>query len=214
MKQLKKPKIFVAKSLVLFIILFCMSFAIQYSNAQSDAEELLKNIQDKFDSITDLSAQIAHSVNGNVNLKGKVFYKKDNRLRFEFENMLIISDGETSWNYNQKDNKVIITNYESEGNKILSIRQIIYEYPDDCELTTYEFESKKILQLIPKDNTFSFNSIKLFIDDDNLITKVLLDDPATGKIQIDLTNYQLNKNLPDSYFSFSPPEGSQILDLR
>jgi outer membrane lipoprotein carrier protein len=214
MKQLKKPKIFVAKSLVPFIILFCMSFAIQYSNAQSDAEELLKNIQDKFDSITDLSAQIAHSVNGNVNLKGKVFYKKDNRLRFEFENMLIISDGETSWNYNKKQNKVIITNYENEGNKILSIRQIIYDYPEDCELNTFESEGKKILELIPQDDTFSFNSVKLFIDSENLITKVLVDDPATGKIQIDLTNYQLNKNLPDSYFSFSPPEGSQILDLR
>ncbi len=60
----------------------------------------------------------------------------------------------------------------------------------------------------------SFTSIKLFIDGDNLITKALIDDPATGEIQIELSDYQLNKNLPDSFFQFSPPEGSQVIDLR
>jgi outer membrane lipoprotein-sorting protein len=42
----------------------------------------------------------------------------------------------------------------------------------------------------------------------------LIDDPATGKIEIVLSKYQLNKNLPDSFFQFSPPEGSQVIDLR
>ena len=188
--------------------------SISHSLAQENANAVLKNIQDKFNSISDLSAQITQSVNDKVNLRGKVFYKKDNCLRFEFDNMLIISDGETSWNYNKKQDKVIITDYENEGNKILSIRQIIFEYPEDCELNTFESEGKKALELIPKDDTFSFNSVKLFIDTENLITKVLVDDPATGTIQIDLSNYQLNKSLPDSHFQFSPPEGSQVLDLR
>jgi outer membrane lipoprotein carrier protein len=202
---------------VIFIML-CSLITVQFSEAQTNNQEnanaVLKNIQDKFNSITDLSAQITQSVNDKVNLKGKVFYKKDNCLRFEFDNMLIISDGETSWNYNKKQDKVIITDYDTEGNKILSIRQIIFEYPVDCELNTFEFEGNKVLELIPKDDTFSFNSVKLFIDSEYLITKVLVDDPATGTIQIDLSSYQLNKNLPDSHFQFSPPEGSQVLDLR
>ena len=206
-----KENIMIARMIYLLIFILIYN---NHSIAQENASVLLKNIQDKFDSINDLSAQITQSVNGQVNLKGKVYYKKENHLRFEFKNILIVSDGETSWNYNEKQNKVIITNYENEGNKILSIRQIIYEYPDDCELSTYELEGYKVLQLIPKDNTFSFNSIKLFIDEDNLITKALIDDPAAGSIQLDLSNYQINKNLEDSYFSFSPPEGSQIIDLR
>ena len=198
---------------MIYLLIFIL-ISINHSIAQENASVLLKSIQDKFDSINDLSAQITQSVNGKVNLKGKVYYKKENHLRFEFKNVLIVSDGETSWNYNKKQNKVIITDYENEGNKILSIRQMIYEYPEDCELSTYELEGNKVLQLIPKDNTFSFNSIKLFINDDNLITQAWIYDPAAGSIQLDLSNYQLNKNLEDSYFTFSPPEGSQILDLR
>ena len=182
--------------------------------AQDDAKILLKNIQDKFNSINDLSAEITQLVNNKVTLKGKVYYKKEDHLRFEFNNSLIVSDGETSWNYNEKQNKVIITNYDTEGDKILSIRQIIYEYPDKCELSTYELEGEKILQLIPTDNSLSFSSVKLYITDDNLISKVLIDDPATGLIQLDLSDYKINKNLPDSLFIFSPPEGSQVLDLR
>jgi outer membrane lipoprotein carrier protein len=198
---------------IILASIFILTF-ISSGIAQENANTVLKNIQDKFDSINDLSAQLIQSINQKVNLKGKVFYKKENRLRFEFDNVLIISDGETSWNYNKKQDKVIITDYENQGNKILSIRQIIFEYPEDCELNTYEFEGKKVLELIPKDNTFSFSSVKLIIDSENLITKVLVDDPATGKIQIDLSDYQLNKNLPESYFSFTPSEGSQVLDLR
>lgn len=198
---------------IIFASIFILA-SFSSSIAQENANTVLKNIQDKFDSINDLSAQLTQSINQKVNLKGKVFYKKENNLRFEFDNVLIISDGETSWNYNKKQDKVIITNYENEGNKILSIRQIIFEYPEDCELNTYEYEGKKVLELIPKDDTFSFSSVKLFIDSENLITKVLVDDPATGKIQIDLSDYQLNKNLPESYFSFTPSEGSQVLDLR
>ena len=201
------------KAIILFIIGYIF-FAINYSIAQTVAEEMLTNIQNKFLSINDLSAQLTQSINGKVNLKGKVFYKKENHVRFEFNNALIISEGETSWNYNEKQNKVVITDYESEGGKILSIRQLIFDYPENCELKVFETGGKNNLELIPKDDTFSFNSIKIYTDSDNLITKILVDDPATGNIQIDLTNIELNKNLPDSYFQFSPPEGSQVIDLR
>jgi outer membrane lipoprotein-sorting protein len=196
--------------LSILFILFSVSFII----AQENASVLLKNIQDKFNSITDLSAQINQSVNDKVNLKGKVFYKKENHLRFEFENALIISDGETSWNYNKKQDKVIITDFDTEGNKILSIRELIFEYPENCKMNAFESESSKVLELIPLEDTFSFKSVKLFIDSEYLITKVLVDDPATGNIQLELSTYKINQNLPDSYFQFSPTEGSQVIDLR
>jgi len=201
------------RSKIIFIYLISL-LILNTSFGQDNANDVLQNIQDKFDTINDLSADLTQSVNGNVNLKGKVYYKKENKLRFEFKNILIVSDGESAWNYNQKDNKVVITDYESEGNKILSLRQIVYEYPDDCEMSTYESEGQRVLELIPKDDTFSFNSIKLYLSNDYMITKALIDDPASGKIELDLSDYQLNKNIPDNFFQFSPPEGSKVIDLR
>jgi outer membrane lipoprotein-sorting protein len=182
--------------------------------AQLDANEKLLELQSKFDSIQDLSADLTQSIAGKTNLNGKIFYKKENKLRFEFKKILVVSDGETSWNYNMRDNKVIITNYETEGTNILSINQLIYEYPEECDISAYEFEGQTVFEFIPNTSTFNFSSIKLWVDDDNLVTRALFEDPATGLVQVDLSNYLLNSNLPDSYFLFTPPAGSEIIDLR
>ena len=77
--------------------------------AQS-AESVLKSLQNKFDSISDLSADVNQKSNGKSSLSGKLFFKKENKLRMEFGNQTIIADGTTSWNYNKKDKKVIISN--------------------------------------------------------------------------------------------------------
>jgi outer membrane lipoprotein-sorting protein len=113
-----------------------------------------------------------------------------------------------------RDNKVIITNYETEGTNILSIEQLIYEFPEECDVSAYDFEGKTILELAPNTSTLNFSSVKLWIDDNNLVTRALFEDPATGFVQIDLSNYKLNNNLPDSHFSFTPPAESEIIDLR
>ena len=81
-------------------------------------------------------------------------------------------------------------------------------------MSTFESDSLTVLRLIPKDATFHFNSIELFITKDYLINKAVIDDPAAGNLGVHLSNYQLNKNLSDSLFEFSPPEGSEIIDLR
>ena len=108
----------------------------------------------------------------------------------------------------------MISDYESEGNKILSIRQIIYEYPEDCEMSTYELNNQTVLELIPKDDTFQFKSIKLFLSKDYLINEAIIDDPAAGEVEINISDYKLNNNLTEALFQFTPSEGSEIIDLR
>jgi len=198
---------------IIIVCLFSVLF-VNKSFAQDKAQDVLDKLQKKFSSINDLTANLSQSVNGNLNLKGMVYYKKENNLRFEFKNILLISDGVTYWSYNQKDNKVVISDYESEGNKILSIRQIIYEYPEDCEMTTYELNNQTVLELIPKDDTFQFKSIKLFLNKDYLINEAIIDDPAAGEVEINISDYKLNNNLSEALFVFTPPEGSEIIDLR
>jgi outer membrane lipoprotein-sorting protein len=183
-------------------------------SAQPDANQTLSELQSKFDSIEDLTADIIQSVGGKTNLNGKIFYMKENKLRFEFDNILIVSDGETSWNYNKKEKKVIITNYETEGTNILSIEELIYDYPEECEINAYEFEDQTVLEFVPDNSTLNFSSIKLWINSENLVTRALFEDPATDLIQIDLSGYKINSALPESYFSFTPPAASEIIDLR
>jgi len=197
-------------ALFLLIFLFGTNLVI----GQNDPNQILEAVQEKFNALTDLSANLTQSVNGSVNLQGKIYYKKEDKIRFELTNILIVSDGETNWNYNKKENKVIISNYDDEEVGLLSIDHIILNYPEECELSTYMFEDQVVLQLVPQTSTLNFNSVKLWITDDNLISRVLVDDPATGLVQIDLINYSIDINLPDSKFAFTPLEGSKVIDLR
>jgi outer membrane lipoprotein carrier protein len=205
-------KIYKTNIIVFSLLVFLCSSKLV--TAQNDPGELMQSVQEKFNALTDLSANFTQSVNGSTNLTGKVYYKKNDKIRFELTKMLIVSDGETNWNYNKKENKVIISSYDEEDAGLLSIERIIFEYPEECELSTYVVEDQEVLMLMPQTSTFNFNSVKLWINDDNLISRVLIDDPAAGLVQIDLTNYSVDKNLPDSKFTFTPPEGSKVIDLR
>ena len=50
--------------------------SMSYSIAQENANEVLKNIQEKFNSINDLTAELTQSVNGKVILKAKFTLKR------------------------------------------------------------------------------------------------------------------------------------------
>ena len=82
------------------LILMILSFAfIVPGYSQGKAEDVLKALQDKFNSINDLQADISQSTDGKQNLIGKLLYKKENKLRFELKNHLIISNGTTSYHF-------------------------------------------------------------------------------------------------------------------
>ena len=182
--------------------------------SQGKAEDVLKALQDKFNSINDLQADISQSTDGKQNLIGKLLYKKENKLRFELKNHLIISNGTTSWNYSKKENKVIISSVDEESEGIFSVKKLIYEYPSQCELSLEDEGGQKILTLVPSSTSLSFNYLKLYVNSDNLISEVLLSEGAGSLSLVNISDYVLNKNIPDSKFSFTSPEGCKVIDLR
>lgn len=197
------------KTILSLIILF-------YSTASfaQSAESVLKSLQSKFDSITDLSADVTQKSNGKSSLSGKLFFKKDNNLRLELGNQTIIADGTTSWNYNKKDKKVIISNYDENGAGLLSINYLVYDYPKDCDLSLSSEGSKTVLILKPKSKKNSLGEVKLVISKDKLIEKTFITNQSAGTMEVNFSNYKLNQNLSDSKFTFTAPEGTTVVDIR
>jgi outer membrane lipoprotein-sorting protein len=178
------------------------------------SESVLKALQNKFDSINDLTTDVAQKSNGKLNLSGKMYFKKDNNLRVELGNQTIVADGKTSWNYNKKDKKVIISDYDEAGSGLLSINYLVYQYPTECDLSLSSEGSKQILILKPKSNKNNLGEVNLYITKENLIDKAVISNTASGTMEIAFSNYKLNQNLSDSKFSFTAPEGTTVVDLR
>jgi outer membrane lipoprotein-sorting protein len=70
------------------------------------------------------------------------------------------------------------------------------------------------LILIPNSYKVNFDKIEIWLSDDNLMAKVRVTDASMGTTEVIFSNYRLNQDLSLSEFSFIPPKGSKIIDLR
>jgi chaperone LolA len=194
------------------LIIYSMLFIIFGSIPAAAQQELLGKVQDKFNSAATIVADISQN-SGNSVLKGKIFLKKENKLRLEFKNITIISDGSTIWNYNKKENKVIINNFDENAPSAFSFNKIINQYPEMSDVS-YADGKKDVLLIKPdKDSGLNFQSVRLWVNNDNLVEKVRIEQGG-NPMEISVSNYSLNQEIADSRFTFTPPQDSQIIDLR
>lgn len=195
------------------IFIYFLVFSISAIHSQDYGEQYLKALQTKFNSIQDFTADINQFINGKSAISGKLFFKKANNFRAEFENTLLISDGVTAWNHNKKENKVIITDYE-EDESLFSINFLIYQFPSQSDLYGEQEGNFRKLVLTPKSKSSNLGQVTLWINNNDLIEKINTNDPASGLIEINFKNIKINQNLPSSNFQYIPPQGSRIIDLR
>jgi outer membrane lipoprotein carrier protein len=190
-------------------ILFISPFA-----SANNGDVLLKKVQDKYSSILSFSADFMQYSPNNKKITGKFYYKKENNIKIETGNSTIISNGSTNWNYNKKQNKVIITGYDDSDASMFSFKKMIFDFPSSSKVKT-DGNDSNVLMLIPDENSdLNFAQAKLWINNDNLIKKIEITGKNDSQIIIELSNYKLNQNFSDSQFSFTPPEGSRVIDLR
>lgn len=193
----------------LFVLLICL-FNVLYAQ---DANSILKDIQKRFGKIQDLSADVIQN-----STKSKFFYQKENKYRIETTNNIIISDGNSIWNYNKKNNKVVISRPE-DTEMTYTINNLVYSFPEQSKLI---FEGKEkigaeeynILSMTPAGSSSNYKKIKIWADKTNMIRKVNVSDAAGNNLIFEFTNIKINSNIPDSRFSFEPAKGSEIIDLR
>lgn len=184
-------------------------------NFDDASEKLLKNLQNKYEKVKDLSADFKQSTNGKAILNGKFFFKKEDKLRIEFKSSTLISDGATNWSYNQKENKVIISKNDENNASPFSLRKVLFDYPKECVVASEMDNGTELLVLTPnKDSSIGYSLIKIWINNENLINRIVLKDKADNLIQIDFSKYKVNQKISDSKFNFTPPEGSKVIDLR
>jgi outer membrane lipoprotein carrier protein len=211
-KTSETPKVFTnfRNLLLFFILIFVISCL-----AQEKGKDFLEIVQKKYKSINDLSADFKQSLNGKTNLNGKIFISQGNKLRLELKNSTIISDGTIFWNYNKGQKKVVINNVSVSDPSSFSIDKFIYDYPSKSIVTLEKEDNLDVLILVPrKDNDMNFKKTKIWINRDNLIMRVSIENLSGTMTTLQFLNYKLNQNLPESKFTFSPPEGTNIIDLR
>jgi chaperone LolA len=200
--------------LILLLIIYSTSFA-------QDAQEIIKNVQSKYENISDAKATFTQTLKGSGgkanSSSGVIYIKKDNKYRIEAGGQIIITDGQTSWSYSPRRKQVVIDTYKEAGNSF-SPNKFLFNYPENF-YSDLEGEENVggidcyVIKLTPR-TAGSVKSAKIWIDkNEDLIRKInIVTTESTNTYS--LKDISLDAGLSSSKFSFSPPDGVEIIDLR
>lgn len=211
-------KFFLSKLLI--IAVFLLNFSLQ---AQDDitAQDVIQNVQNAYKDISDAKASFSQTVKFNKSKaqssSGTLYIKKENKYRIETGSQTIVTDGSTSWSYTPSKKQVVIDYYKETGNTF-SPNKYLFQYPENfySDLTGTEKLNGKdvyVLSLKPRESGY-VKSAKLWVGKDDWIIKkiYILTDESSSTYSI--KNIQTNVGVANSKFTFSPPEGTEVIDMR
>ena len=196
------------------IKLLLLNLVLFFSLQVSDGSDLLEQLQDKYNTVNDFTSSFKQVSESGQSSRGKFYYKTGDKFRIELNSRVMLSDGESVWNYSKKRNKVIITPID-DNTTSFSINDYVFKYPKQCTVKQLENENgKRILWLKPNTHDLNFKEAKLVIGADNLIDELKLTDLMDNNYHVYLSDTKVNQNLSDKLFTFEKMEGTQVIDLR
>jgi outer membrane lipoprotein carrier protein len=185
------------------------------------AQDVIQNVQSAYKDISDAKASFSQTVKFNKSKaqtsSGTLYIKKENKYRIETGSQTIVTDGSTSWSYTPGKKQVVIDNYKETGNTF-SPNKYLFQYPENfySDLTGTEKISGTdvyVLSLKPRESGY-VKSAKLWVGKDDWMIKkiVVVTEESTSTYSV--KNIQTNTGLSNSKFTFSPPEGTEVIDMR
>ena len=191
---------------------FVLTIILVFTGAFSARGQVIKSIQKKFNSLTDISATYSQYNGSKLIVTGTFSYKMVEKVRLSFGNNMIVSDGVTNWNIDKKQKKVIISKFDKKSVSILSVNHLINVVPGDCDIV--ESQKDKVVMTPKKGKMLGFRSVEITKDSRDLISSIKIEDNAKNIMKIDFSGYLLNKSLPDADFSYKPTGDYKVVDLR
>lgn len=195
------------KNVIIFLIILCS----QLLFAQEEAGNLLEELQNKFDTIETLQVSISQN---NGTHSGTYYFKYEKSARLEMKPHTIVTDGVTTWSYNESTNKLVINDFDDSEPSVLTLNKFVFDYPAECELSI-EDGTTNVLHCKPKNPyALNFNEVVFTVTEDYVIKQLKITDLNGETVSFSLGNYKINKDINDAKFSFSPDESMKVVDLR
>lgn len=206
------------KKVLYLLVITAISMQLLYS--QTEKDDIYKALSAKYGNLKTINLFFKSAEDGKV--QGSLTAKKGNKYIIKAQNRVITCNGKTIWNYTPKDNKVVLSSYESGQGNELSIETFFFNFIKEFKPVslTKERNSKGIvvyvLTLEPDKSKSSLNikKVKIWVEEaKNTITKVQsIDDQGTNTYII--SKIFTNKNIPDKTFDFKNPKDVNVIDLR
>jgi len=208
----------------IIITVFAFFVANKITFAQGDnitAQDIIQNVQNTYKDIDDAKASFSQTVKYNGSKSqtssGTLYIKKENKYRIETSSQILVTDGTTSWSYSPGKKQVVIDNYKETGNTF-SPNKYLFQYPENfySDLSGTETMGGKdvyVLKLKPREGGI-VKSASLWVGKDDWLIKKIYIQTEESTTTFNVKNIQINPGLSNSKFTFTPPEGVEVIDMR
>ena len=226
--------IFVLYAFVLLGVLLSLSFegmqdvraASQQNNLTVD--QILENIENKYTNSKFTADFIQRSTIKAMNITdtatGKVYIKYPGMMRWEYEKperQIIITDADKLWIYRPEDNQVMTGKAptffrDGKGASFLSdIRMVRKKFDISLESNKpAESDLFYYLKLIPREKTLDISEIRLMVSRKTFnVLQVMTLNFYGDETRIDLVNFAFGADIDDSLFSFTIPQGVDVIQI-
>ncbi len=190
-----------------------------------DTQAILSRVQAFYAQATDFKAEFkqtyTYHIYGRKKLStGTVYFKKPAKMRWDYEvptQKVFVADGETLWVYEPEESQVFKRDLSS-AQLPVALRFMRGDASLDKEFNVQpieETEESEVIPLIltPKSPSPDFKTLELHVRrKDGQVQSSVLIDPTGNRNRIDFVDVRVNQSLPNSGFSFTPPEGVRVID--
>lgn len=191
--------------------------------AAQDAEDVFERLKDKYDSIESLRAEFSQTMSSSYMdeqaTSHGLLIASGEKYRVETEGQTLVTDGEVTWVYMPSQQQVLINDY-MEDEQTFSVNEFLFDYDErfklsDVQRSTLDGEDHFVVSLEPKSKDAFFTEATLSMRArDNVVTRLQVVDVNGTTMIFRLTNIQINPTLDAGVFSFTPPKGAEVVDLR
>jgi outer membrane lipoprotein carrier protein len=206
-------------------------FLVLPAHAESvSLNNLIEKLQERYERAESIEARFIQkatikSINKTETEEGTVYFKKPKKMRWVYTKpdlKELVINPQIAWFYIPEDSLVYIQNAKTIFNSKLTIRFLsgIGKLKDDFQVnfsqpTATDEEGNYILDLVPKGFEAGIEKILLVVNKSNFqIMEFSLTDIYGNVTQIIFKNMKTNTKLLDTLFTFTPPPGVEIYDMR
>jgi outer membrane lipoprotein carrier protein len=208
-------------------VLLAVTVAVSAQTGQPvSADAVARDLQKKYDRITDFSADFVHSYRGGVlhqqaTEQGHLLVKKPGKMRWEYtspEKKTFVSDGHKLYSYIPQDKQVVVSTVPPDDQApapalFLTGKGSITRDFNVAFVKVPEAPAGTLaLRLTPKKQEPDYNSLTLVVQPGTLNLSMLITvDPQGGRSVFTFTNLKENVGLTDNQFVFKMPRGADVI---
>jgi len=202
-----------------------LAFTAGVSAQGPTADAVARDLQKKYDSVNDFSADFVHSYRGGVlkqqaTERGRMMVKKPGKMRWEYtspEKKTFVSDGHKMYSYLPKDRQVIVSTVPQHEAATPALfltgrGNITRDYTAAFDKIPEAPAGSIALRLTPRKREVEYDWLTLVVEPGTLNLQMLITlDPQGGRSTFTFSNLKQNGGLADTLFVFNMPRNVDVV---